>query len=329
MKHNLLIPIIFFSFVSCNQELVKNKKVTGSVFGTTYSVIYNSDKRIDFEPQFDSIFYIINKSMSTYEQNSIISKLNRNEDVMLDEHFITVFDASKEIYNSTDGVFDPTIGVLVNAWDFGPEGTIKNLDSLKIKELMHSVGLNNVKISGNKLIKKHKNTYLDFNAIAKGYAVDVISEFLDDKDIANYLVEIGGEIKAQGINIDKLKDWKIGVENPNFDGTQSIFKAISIKNAAMATSGTYRKFKIDSLGNRYAHIIDTKTGYPSETNLLSVSVVTNDCITADAYATAFKAMGIENVTHFLQSHPELKAFLIFENDKGEFETLSLNEFPDN
>jgi len=143
----------------------------------------------------------------------------------------------------------------------------------------------------------------------------------------DYLVEIGGEIRCKGINKKKQTEWKVGVENPNFDGTQSLLKAIRLKDEAMATSGTYRKFKVDSLGNRYAHIINPKTGYPSKTNMLSVSVITNDCMTADAYATAFKAMGIEKVKLFLESHPELKAFLIFENDNGEFETLSLNGFP--
>lgn len=329
MKYYLFILIYFLTVVSCKQEHSDNSKVVGSVFGTTYSVVYNSDERVDLESQFDSIFYIINKSMSTYQTNSIISKLNRNEKVALDSHFIKVFDASKTIHQLTEGVFDPTIGVLVNAWDFGPEGTIENLDSLKIKDLMKSVNFNKVNRSGSLLIKEYKDTYLDFNAIAKGYAVDVVAEFLEDKKITNYLVEIGGEIKAKGINIDKQKNWKIGVENPNFDGSQSIFKAIGLRNAAMATSGTYRKFKVDSLGNRYAHIIDTKTGYPSKTKVLSVSVIANDCMTADAYATAFKAMGIENVSHFLQSHPELKAFLIFENDKSELETLSINGFPEN
>ena len=194
---------------------------------------------------------------------------------------------------------------------------------------MKSVDFNKVNRSGSLLIKENRDTYLDFNAIAKGYAVDVIAEFLEEKKITNYLVEIGGEIKGKGTNIDKQKAWKIGVENPNFDGTQSIFKAISLKDAAMATSGTYRKFKVDSLGNRYAHIIDAKTGYPSKTNVLSVSVIASDCMTADAYATAFKAMGIESVKAFLKDHTELKAFLIFENDKGELETLSINGFPEN
>ena len=169
---------------------------------------------------------------------------------------------------------------------------------------------------------------LDFNAIAKGYGVDVIADFLESKNVTDYLVEIGGEIRAKGINQVKQSEWKVGIETPRFDGQQSLLKAISIKNEAMATSGTYRKFKIDENGNRYAHIIDTKTGYPSKTNLLSISVIANDCKTADAYATAFKAMGIEKVKTFLENHSELKVFLIFENEYGELEMLSLNNFPE-
>lgn len=325
----LYLVLTVLLVVSCKNEVVKNTKISGSVFGTTYSVIYHSDKKMDFNKQIDSIFYVINRSMSTYQANSIISKLNRNEQAELDSHFIKVFDASKTIFDSTNGVFDPTIGVLVNAWDFGPEGAIVNLDSFKINELIKSVNFNSVKRTGNSLNKENKNTFLDFNAIAKGYAVDVVAEFLEKNNISNYLVEIGGEIRAKGSNIEKQKEWIIGVENPNFDGTQSILKAIRIRDAAMATSGTYRKFKVDSMGNRYAHIIDTKTGYPSKTNILSVSVIAADCMTADAFATAFKAMGIEKIGLFLEEHPELKVFLIFENDQNELETLSLNNFPEN
>jgi len=267
--------------------------------------------------------------MSTYQSDSDISKLNRNEDNEVDTHFSNVFNASKEIHQATNGFFDPTIGVLVNAWDFGPEGKIVSLDSLKIDSLMLSVGLDKVKLDNNRIIKENQKTFIDFNAIAKGYGVDVIADFLESHNIKNYLVEIGGEIRCKGENTEKEKPWKVGVEMPHFDGEQSILKAISLHDEAMATSGTYRKFKTDSLGNRYSHIIDTKTGYPSKTNLLSISVIADKCMTADAYATAFKAMGIENVKVFLKSHPELKVFLIFENEKKELETLSLNGFPDN
>jgi FAD:protein FMN transferase len=320
----ILIAFIALFLISCDKE-IKNTKLAGPVFGTTYSVIYNSE--VDFQKEFDSLFYTINKSMSTYQTNSIISKLNRNEDSIVDPHFLKVFNTSKEIYEATNGAFDPTIGALVNAWDFGPEGKILNLDSLKIDSLMQFVGFDKVKINNYTVIKP-KGTFIDFNAIAKGYGVDVIGEFLESQNIENYLVEIGGEIRVKGINIEKNSLWKVGVEQPHFDGEQSILKAISLKKEAMATSGTYRKFKTDENGNRYAHIIDTQTGYPSKTNLLSISVIANNCMIADAYATAFKAMGIEKISEFLKSHPELKVFLIFENDKKEFETLNLNNFPE-
>lgn len=327
MKKGIYILSVFLLF-SCKQD-PKNTVLSGSVFGTSYAVQYYSDETTDFQQQFDSLFNVINKSMSTYIPDSDISKINRNESNTIDTHFAKVFDASKEIYKQTEGVFDPTIGVLVNAWDFGPEGRIANLDSLKIDSLMLSVGLNKVKRVGTTIIKDNPKTFIDFNAIAKGYGVDVIGEFLESQHIDNYIVDIGGEIRTKGINMEKQKPWKIGVEKPHFDGSQSIMKAIALKDEAMATSGTYRKFKTDENGNRYSHIIDTKTGYPSKTNLLSISVIADDCMTADAYATAFKAMGIEKVKTFLSTHPELKVFLIFENDKKELETLSLNGFPEN
>ncbi|HMQ43644.1 MAG TPA: FAD:protein FMN transferase [Mariniflexile sp.] len=303
---------------------MKNTKLSGVVFGTSYHVVYHDER--NFETQFDSLFTVINNAMSTYQTNSDISRLNRNETTTVDAHFIKVFNASKDIYKQTEGVFDPTIGGIVNAWDFGPEGKIANLDSLKINSLMQSVGLNKVTLVGNN-IEKPQGTFIDFNAIAKGYGVDVIGEFLESKQVKNYLVEIGGEIRARGTNKEKQAPWKVGIEMPHFDGEQSILEAIEMHDEAMATSGTYRKFKTDAEGNRYAHIIDTKTGYPSKTNLLSISVIAENCMVADGYATAFKAMGIEKVKTFLKKHPELKVFLIFENDKKQLETLALNNFP--
>ncbi len=328
------ILLIFFciAFLSCKQEPNKiqvesfeNAKLEGSVFGTFYQVTYNSE--VNYQKQFDSLFYVINKSMSTYQTDSDISRLNRNETVEIDAHFKNVFDASKRIFQETNGAFDPTIGALVNAWDFGSEGKIENLDSLKINNLMQSVGFDKVSIIENKVVKQ-PNTFIDFNAIAKGYAVDVIADFLSGKNVQNFLVNIGGELNSKGINAEKKKGWTVGVENPNFDGTQSWDKAFVLKDEAMATSGTYRKFKIDENGNRYAHIIDTKTGYPSKTNLLSISVIAKDCMTADAYATAFKTMGIEKVKAFLKLHPELKVFLIFENAEKNLENMSFNNFPE-
>ena len=324
----LLLLIVVFS---CKNE-PKNTKLSGAVFGTSYSVIYDSAE--DFGKQIDSLFYVINKSMSTYQVNSDISKINRNEVITeqepqkVDAHFEKVMLTSKEIYKQTNGAFDPTIGAVVNAWDFGPEGKVIKLDSLKIDSLMQSVGLDKVLLNNRQLNKTFPGTFIDFNAIAKGYTVDVIAEFLEQKSIQNYLVEIGGELRTKGKNAAKQLPWTVGIDKPNFDGSQTLIKAIKLNDEAMATSGTYRKFKVDSTGKRYAHIIDTKTGYPSQTNLLGISVIASECMVADAYATAFKTMGIEKVTSFLKSHPELKVFLIFENEKQELETLSLNGFPE-
>jgi len=326
MRHYVFIFFALITLVSCKDREPKNTKLSGQVFGTSYSVIYDSD--INYEKQFDSLFYVINTSMSTYIQDSDISKLNRNEVVEVDEHFVKVFKTSKAIFKYTDGAFDPTIGAVVNAWDFGPEGKIVALDSLKIDSLMLFVGFNKVKQRGNTILKEKLNTYLDFNAIAKGYAVDVIGEFLEAEQVYDYLVEIGGEIRVKGINREKNVAWIVGIDEPNFDGSQSVIRTVNLEDEAMATSGTYRKFRLDENGNRFAHIIDTKTGYPSQTNILSASVIANDCMTADAFATAFQAMGIEKVTTFLETHPELKVFFVFENDNNELETLSLNGFPE-
>ena len=318
-----IILFLLIVCVSCKKDTFKNTELSGAVFGTSYSIIY--DSKISYQAQIDSLFYVLNKSMSTYQVNSDISKLNRNESDIVDLHFITVFKASKNIYKNTNEAFDPTIGAVVNAWDFGPEGRIVNLDSLQIKNLMTSVGLNKVSIV-NRRVNKPKSTFLDFNAIAKGYGVDVVGRYLESQNIKNYLINIGGEIRARGENMSSKKLWKVGVEDPNFDGSQSINKIVFLKNESMATSGTYRKFKVDENGNRYAHIIDTKSGYPSKTNLLSISVIADNCMIADAYATAFKAMGIDKIKAFLKAHPELKVFLIFENDNKELDSLALNGF---
>lgn len=326
MIKKISLFLLALSTLSCQQE-PKSTRLFGEVFGTTYGIQYFSDRNEGFQKQFDSLFQVINTSMSTYQFDSDISKINRNEAFTVDTHFIKVFNASKTIYKATHGVFDPTIGILVNAWDFGPEGKVKDLDSLKIDSLMLAVGLDKVTLQNHTVVKEHPNTFLDFNAIAKGYGVDVIAEFLERQNITDYLVDIGGEIRSKGHNIKKQGPWKVGVELPNFDAEQSVLMTVSLMDEAMATSGTYRKFKIDSLGHRYSHIIDPKTGYPSKTNLLSVSVIAKDCMTADAYATAFKAMGIEKIKTFLKDHPEIKVFLIFENDQKTLETLALNGFP--
>ena len=327
MKKYILVFLIFSVCLSC-QKQPQLLKVSGPVFGTSYSVQYYDVDGVSYTQQFDSLFTVINTSMSNYQTDSDISKLNRNEVVEVDNHFQTVYKGAKQIYRETEGVFDPTIGQLVNGWNFGSETSKTALDSVKVDSLMRFVGLNRVGLVNN-TIKKPEASFIDFNAIAKGYGVDVIADFLESKKIKNYLVDIGGELRARGTNLNKKKGWTVGIENPNFDGSQSYNKTLVLEDKAMATSGTYRKFKIDKFGNKYAHIINTKTGYPSKTNILSVSVIADNCMMADGYATAFQAMGIKKVDHFMSKHPELQAYLIFENDKNQLETLVFNGFKTN
>lgn len=328
MKNSLIIASLLLICFSCKQE-PKNAKLTGPVFGTFYDVTYYSENNQNYQKQLDSLFYIINKSMSNYQVNSDISKVNKHELDVVDNHFVTVFRASKKIHKETKGVFDPTIGKLVNAWNFGSEHNKTKLDSIKVDSLMQFVGFNKMQLNANTIIKTQPKPFIDFNAIAKGYGVDVIGKFLESKSIKNYMINIGGELRTKGINIEKSSGWTVGIENPNFDGTQSYNKVFVLKDKAMATTGTYRKYKLDANGNRYAHIINTKTGYPAKSNILSVSVIAETCMMADGYATAFEAMGINKVKSFLVLHPELQAYLIFENNNKTIETLSLNGFSKN
>lgn len=323
----LVATLLIITLFCCSEKDPINIKLSGPIFGTGYNIQYFSEDDINYQKQFDSLFNVINKSLSTYIEDSDISKLNRNEITKIDKHFENVFKASKIIYRQTEGAFDPTIGNVVNAWSFGAEKNKFTTDSTTIDSLMRFVGFNRVGIKDLN-IKKSNGSYLEFNAIAKGYGIDVIAEFLESKGSKNHLVDIGGDMRVSGINLESKKGWTVGIDDPNFDGKQSYSKAISLKDESMATSGTYRKYKIDENGNRYAHIINTKTGHPTKTNILSVSVIAKDCMTADAYATAFQAMGIERVTEFTDRHPEIKVYFIYEDENKALQTMSLNAFPE-
>ncbi len=328
MKKLFFLFSITFLF-SCNEkkELVRSK-FSGNIFGTYYNVQLFDTDEVFYQKDFDSIFKILNNSMSTYQSSSLISKINNGDNsVIVDNHFRNVFKVSKSIYKETNGVFDPTIGGIVNAWDFGPKKEIIKIDSILIDSLMRFVGFDKVKLTDKNYVhKKQSQTFLDFNAIAKGYALDVLALFLDTKNHDNYLIDIGGEVLAKGTKPNN-KIWKIGIDKPNFEGYQETQRVLSLLNKAMATSGVYRKFKTDSLGRKYAHIINSKTGYPSKTNILSVSVIAESCMVADAYATAFQVIGVEGTEKILEKHKELKVYFIYEVD-GKVKTLALNGFPE-
>jgi thiamine biosynthesis lipoprotein len=325
----ILIILVSIGIFSCKKEPEKFKEpiqIAGSAFGTTFHITYYDTLQRDFTKQIDSLFYLVNKSMSTYLPTSDISKINQGDtSIVVDAYFAEVFKKSRKIYEETNGIFDPTIGVLVNAWGFGPASSSEKPDSLMVKQLLKNlVGFDNVQLKNNKIVKTNDSIYFDFNAIAKGYAGDVVGRYFEAKQLDNYLIEIGGEIRARGIHEKKNTPWRVGIENPNFDGSRSYRKIIFLKDKAMATSGSYRKFKIDSVtGKKYAHIINAKTGFPSKTNLLSVSVIsTLDLADVDGYATAFMAMSLEEVKEFLKQRQELDVFIIYSDVEGNLKTFT-------
>ena len=316
----LLFAILLFS---CNAENeTQTINLEGFVFGTTYKITLVTNQKHDFQKSIDSLFFLVNKSLSTYIPTSDISKINSGDStILVDKLFIEVFQKSKRIFKETAGYFDPTVGNLVNAWGFGPNDSKKEIDSLDIKKMMQLVGFDKVQLKNRTVEKQFQETYLDFNSIAKGFGIDVVGRFIETKSVQNYLVEIGGEIRARGKN-KKGNFWKVAIEKPNTDGSQSFQTAIQLKNESMATSGNYRKFRITKSGEKYVHTVNPKTGFAKESNLLSASVIANsDCADVDAYATAFMAMGFEKTIEFLNAHKNIKVVLMYldtENSIREF-----------
>jgi thiamine biosynthesis lipoprotein len=316
----LLIFSFLFVFSTCKKEPVfKDYTLKGLVFGTTYKITYlNSDK--NYQKSVDSLFLKMNLSLSTYMPSSAISKINKGDTgVIVDDFFIEVFEKSKRIFKETDGFFDPTVGNLVNAWGFGPKIEKHNLTEDQVKAQMQFVGLDKVKLKNKSIVKEKPGFYLDFNSIAKGFGIDVIARFLESKKVTNYLVEIGGEIRTGGFKKGR-KPWIVQLVDPIQSDANAGFKKLNLSNKAMATSGNYRKFRITDTGKKYVHTINPKTGFATESNLLSVSVIANlDCADVDAYATAFMAMGLEKTKYFLDKHKKLKVILLFTNMEGNLE----------
>lgn len=320
-KYLFLIVILFF--YSCENQNNNLKIIQGDAIGTTFSIRYLDEGNFNFRPKIDSLIKAINKSTSTYIATSDISKINKGDTtVVVDAYFEEVFTKSEKIYKETDGDFDPTVGILVNAWGFGPEDAIENLDSMKIKELLNYVGFNKVSLKNGKVQKLYPEIYFDFNAIGKGYLVDVVGRLFEQHNIGNYMVEIGGEIRARGVN-EKNMPWRIAIENPNEDGSRSFASTVQLHNQCIATSGNYRKYRTAMDGKKYVHTINTKTGYATESNLLSASVISkSDCADVDGYATALMAMGFDKTLKFLENHPELMVFLIYVDEKGAMKTYN-------
>lgn len=292
---------------------------SGQTMGTTYRVVYLDPGGRNFKKDIDSILVNFNQALSTYISDSELSRLNKYDSLVFEsEYFYPVLETSKEIFTVTGGAFDPTIGPLVNAWGFGPDGPSLQ-DSLGVKQLLERVGFENIIFDEKGVRKSATDVYLDFSAIAKGYGVDIVARFLSDKGILNYLVEIGGELKGNGVN-EKGELWKVGVSQPDEEGlANEIYSIVALENKGLATSGNYRNFYIkDSV--KYSHTISPFTGYPVVHRLLSATVVAENCITADAYATAFMVLGIDRAKEIQKSVKGIEIFLIFNDDQGQVQS---------
>jgi FAD:protein FMN transferase len=318
----LILALCATITVGCKTRKIEFANIRGITQGSTYSIVFENPSKYQSEELKKSVEQILDNfdlSVSVYNDSSIISRVNRNENVILDTFFINVFNKSKEVFTNSNGAFDITVGPLVRAWGFGPEAH-KNFDVSKLDSLMRLIGFEKVNIINNRIVKSAPGICLDVNAIAPGYSVDVICKYLKGIGMKNYLVEIGGEVRAVG---DKNgADWRIGIDRPednNLVPGDKIQGIIKIKNKALATSGNYRKFYVEN-GVKYAHHINPKTGYPTKNTLLSISIIADECAIADGTATACMVMGKDKSVEFLDRHPELKAYMIYSDEAGNFRT---------
>ena len=320
-KRRLLWQLPFLAFLVIGTVIIVSRQQStpyqhdrGMVFGTVYHITYQSSKSL--QKDIEAELAKVDASLSPFNERSIITTVNENRDTVVNKMFSDVFALAMKISDSTNGAFDITVAPLVNAWGFGFKGgampSRHQVDSLKALVGYHKVSLSNGRVS-----KTDPRIMLDCSSIAKGYGCDVVAKFLSAKGIDNYMVEIGGEIVTRGIS-EKRLPWKIGVTKPTDDSlnvNQEIQTIINVTDKAMATSGNYRNFYYKN-GRKYAHTIDPSTGYPVQHNILSSTVIADDCATADAYATAFMVMGLDKAKAILSRHPELMAYFILASDDG-------------
>lgn len=311
----LLLLIIGTVWVIRQQRTMPYQHDEGMIFGTFYSVTYQHDR--DLRKEIEAELMKVDKSLSPFNKQSIITAINNNQPTTLDQMFLNVYDLAHQISEDTDGAFDITVAPLVNAWGFGfkngTKPTAQAIDSLR-----QIVGYKKIHLMGKMIKKDDPRIMLDCSAIAKGYGSDVVARFLRNEGIKNFMVEIGGEVVTSGINPKRLP-WAIGVEKPVDDSlatSKELQTILNITDIAMATSGNYRNFYYKN-GKKYAHTIDPKTGYPVQHNILSATVLAKECARADAYATSFMVVGLEKAKEILKRNTDLKAYIIYD-DNGKY-----------
>lgn len=303
------------------------QKCSGSVFGTEYHITYQNGG--DIHNELKEVMVDVDNSLSPFNKESVITAINNGNNVEADSMFTEVFDMAKNVAEETQGAFDITVAPLVNAWGFGFKNKI-DVSKEKIDSIRKYVGFEKVRMENGKVIKEDKNIMLDCSAIAKGYGVDAVGRYLEKKKIRNYMVEIGGEIRVKGCNPEG-RLWKVGISKPIDDSLNvngEIQEVLMVSDIAIATSGNYRNFYIKD-NKKYAHTIDPRTGYPVQHSILSSTVVAPTCALADAYATSFMVVGLDEAKKILARHKELQAYFIYTDSKGKMATWCTKDLEDN
>ncbi len=315
----LFCTLIAIFYISCTDtDRGTYYQISGFAQGTIWNITYESGDSVNLRMDVDSILKVFDLSFSVYEPNSVISKVNTNVDVEVDDDFRHVFNTAKKVWTESGGYFDITVMPLVDVWGFGP-GEKQDIDDQLVDSILQFVGMEKVRIENNRVVKSHPSLRLDMNAIAKGYAVDIVCGYFDSLGLKNYMVEIGGELKTKGVNPSGSL-WKIGVDKPSYENLmpgQQLQLILELSDLAMATSGNYRNYYEED-GVKYAHSIDPITGYPVRHNLLSVTIVAKECKFADAWATACMVMGLEKSIKILEKQRDIQAYLIYSDEKGQY-----------
>ncbi len=319
MKKPYIIFILLSVFLlACNTTpKVNYTRLSGKIFGTYYHITYFHPEGKDLHEEVLDIFDKFDLSLSTFNSNSVISKINRNEEnVLLDSFFLTMYAEAQDVSKRTDGAFDITVAPLVNAWGFGTSKygrkTIPD-----VQKILPYIGYQKIKIKNNKLIKEDSRIMLDASAIAKGLSSDIVAQLLESYDCEHYMVEVGGEIACKGKN-PSGNNWIIGIDKPTDESLiagRDLQTKLSITDCGLATSGGYRQYYYLD-GKKYSHTIDPRTAYPINHNLLSATVIASSCMRADAYATAFMVLGVDSSLAICKAHSDIECYLIYTQEDG-------------
>ena len=326
-KKNIIYSSILFISILVVWLYRKNQvsepvKVEGKTMGTTYHITYFDKNNRDFKNSIDSLLLVVNKSINNYDSTSEVSQFNQSKEGITIKlpYFFPPVEKSREIFQASGGAFDPTVMPLVNAWGFGAGKRI-NPDSAQVDSIKTFVGFEKVRFTKDSIWKSDPRVQLDFGGIGQGYGADVITDFLRSKGISNMLVELGGEGMAVGKNLKTDKSWEIGILDPNSTYENQFFKAyVALTDKSFTTSGNYFNYR-EINGKKYSHTIDPETGFPAQHAILSASIFTTDCATADAWGTALMVMGHEKAIELLKNHPELEVILMYSNAEGKVDTF--------